>query len=234
MARHPRVDLWRGCAVLMMVAYHGCYDLTYFGYAHFRMLEDPRWIAWRTVIVASFVLLSGLSMALAREGSRRGFLKRLLQVGGCAALVSMATSLLFGPRWIYFGVLHFFFAATLLTEPLRRYPATLAWAGTALFVAGWTLGWDAMNPRTLNWIGFASQKPFTEDYAPLAPWLGLLWIGFWAGCRFPALAGPTPVAAANPPPALLRAPLFLGRHSLAAYMLHQPLLFALLFLIRAL
>ncbi|MDE2344114.1 MAG: DUF1624 domain-containing protein [Betaproteobacteria bacterium] len=234
MARHPRVDLWRGSAVLMMVAYHGCYDLTYFGYAHFRMLEDPRWIAWRTVIVSSFVFVSGFSMALGREGSQRGFGKRLLQVGGCALLVSAATSLLFGPRWIYFGVLHFFFAATLITAPLRRFPGALALAGSALFVAGWTLGWEAMNPRALNWIGFASQKPFTEDYAPLVPWLGMLWIGFWAGNRFPSLAGPAPAGTQKPqsPPTMVTT--FLGRHSLAAYMLHQPLLFALLYLTRVL
>lgn len=219
----------------MMVAYHGCYDLTYFGYAHFRMLENPGWIAWRTLIVASFVLLSGLSLSLAREGSQRGTVRRLVQLGACAMLVSAATALLFGPRWIYFGVLHFFFVATLLTLPLRRHPGLLALAGAGLFAAGWTLGWDVMDPRWLNWMGLASHKPPTEDYAPLLPWLGLLWIGFWVGRRFPGLAGPA-LSPAREAPVLLpgNAITFLGRHSLAAYMLHQPFLFALLFLIRAL
>ncbi len=215
----------------MMVAYHGCYDLTYFGYAHFRMLEDPAWIAWRTLIVMSFVLLSGLSLALAQDGSQRGTARRLAQLGGSALLVSAVTALLFGPRWIYFGVLHFFFAATLLTLPLRRRPGLLALAGLSIVLAGWTLGWDAMNPRWINWIGFASRKPLTEDYAPLAPWLGLLWMAFWAGRRFPELAGPTQGPGTAPSPA--RAAAFLGRHSLAAYLLHQPCLFALIYLIRA-
>ena len=213
----------------MMVAYHGCFDLTYFGDAHFRMLEAPGWIAWRTLIVANFVFLSGLSMSLPRQGIHRSESQRLWQLGACAITVSLATAFLFGDRWIYFGVLHFFFVATLLTKPLRRFPAVLAFLGFLLFVVGWTLGWDIMNPRWINWIGLAGKKPLTEDYAPLLPWLGLLWMGLWAGNRVPALAGPATDQAAEPMP-LKRGIAFLGRHSLATYMLHQPMLFALLWL----
>lgn len=218
----------------MMVAFHGCYDLTYFGYAHFRMLEDPLWMLWRSIIVGSFVFLAGVSLSLSRAGSQRSAATRLLQLGGCALLVSAATAALFGPRWIYFGVLHFFVVATLLTRPLLRHATFLGGAGLVIFVLGSRLGWDAMNPRWLNWIGFATQKPQTEDYAPLIPWLGLLWLGVWAAQRFPGLAGPA-TSRTMPPahtPSPLRATQFLGRHALALYMVHQPLLFGLLFLIR--
>ncbi len=219
----------------MMVAYHGCYDLTYFGYAQFRMLEDPRWILWRSFIVGSFVFLAGVSLGLSRTGSQRGALTRLLQLSGCALLVSAATAVLFGPRWIYFGVLHFFVVATLLTRPLLRHTTFLGSAGLAIFVLGWTMGWDAMNPRWFNWVGLAAQKPQTEDYAPLIPWLGLLWLGVWAEQRFPRLAGPAASRTAASPAhtlALQRAGQFLGRHSLLVYMVHQPLLFGLLYLTR--
>jgi len=218
----------------MMVAFHGCYDLTYFGYTHFRMLEDPLWMLWRNVIVGSFVFLAGVSLTLSRAGSQRSALTRLLQLGGCALLVSAATAVLFGPRWIYFGVLHFFVVATLLTRPLLRHATLLGGAGLAIFVLGWTLGWDAMNPRWLNWMGLAAQKPQTEDYAPLIPWLGLLWLGVWTAQRFPKLTGPA-VSRTRPPARthpLHRATQFLGRHSLIIYMVHQPLLFGLLFLSR--
>ncbi|MHB8353407.1 MAG: DUF1624 domain-containing protein [Burkholderiales bacterium] len=229
MHRHPRIDLLRGAAVLMMVAFHGCYDLTYFGYAHFRMLDNPAWMLWRSVIVGSFVFLAGVSLSLSRAGSQRSTTTRLLQLGGCALLVSGATAMLFGPRWIYFGVLHFFVVATLLTRPLLRHATFLGSAGLVIFVLGWMVGWDAMNPRWLNWVGLATQKPQTEDYAPLIPWLGLLWLGVWATQRHPALTGPTVIS--NPSSAR-RALQFLGRHSLTVYMVHQPLLFGLLFLTR--
>lgn len=220
----------------MMVAFHGCYDLTYFGYAHFRMLEDPWWTGWRTVIVGSFVLLAGISLTLSRAGSQRGARTRLLQLGGCATLVSAVTAVLFGPRWIYFGVLHFFVVATLVTRPLLRYGPVLGIAGLILFALGWVVRFDAMNPGWLNWVGLAAQKPQTEDYAPLIPWLGLLWIGAWAGQRFPGLAGPSSAATAHPASTVLHrlslGTQSLGRHSLAIYMAHQPVLFGILFLTR--
>ncbi len=220
----------------MMVAFHGCYDLTYFGYAHFRMLEDPWWTGWRTLIVSSFVLLAGISLSLSRAGSKRSATTRLLQLGACAAVISVATAFLFGARWIYFGVLHFFVVATLVTRPLLRHASVLGVAGLILFALGWVLGFDAMNPAWLNWVGLAAQKPQTEDYAPLIPWLGLFWIGVWAGQRFPGLAGPASATAVRRPNIVLHrlslGTQYLGRHSLAVYMAHQPLLFGILFLTR--
>ena len=75
--------------------------------------------------------------------------------------------------------------------------------------------------RLTNWVGLVTQKPVTEDWVPLLPWLGvMLWglaLGQWLlARRRPLLAGPLL-------PAL--APLAtLGRWPLTIYMLHQPLL----------
>lgn len=211
----------------MMVIFHGCYDLTFFGFAHFRMLEDPFWLVWRNVIVSSFVFVSGYSLFLSREGSRSSHRARLARLGGCALLVSLVSAVLFASRWIYFGVLHFFFLSQLLTRPLLKHVRFLGPAGLVLFIAGGLPGFDGMNPRWLNWIGMASQKPLTEDYAPLIPWLGLFWMGAWAGRDLPALAGPTatPLSSGD----LLQT---LGRHSLLIYMVHQPLLFGLMMVAR--
>lgn len=220
-----------------MVAFHTCYDLTTVGWAHFKMLEDPLWLIWRSIIVGSFVFLAGISLSLSRNGSRRGARVRLLQLTLCAALVSAATYALFGPRFIYFGVLHFFVVATLITRPLLRFPTALGVAGLLMLCAGAMPGFEIMNPRALNWIGLAAQKPFTEDYAPLIPWVGLLWIGIWAGTHLATITH-------NPPPYISAlthtAPLqpisksleFLGRHSLIVYMVHQPLLLGALLLLR--
>lgn len=247
----------RGVAVVMMVAFHACFDLTYFGFAHFRMLEDPFWTTWRTVIVSCFVFLAGVSQSLSLTSSQRGFYTRLAQVGGCAALVSLVTLGLFGTRWIYFGVLHFFALAAVLTRPVLSRPAVLVWGGLGLLVLAQGLSSPVMDPRTLNWIGLAAHKPFTEDYAPLIPWLGVYWLGAWFQQRFPHWADTPsqllqpahpsipsqpsiPAQPARPSqPAQPAQPArpsitpktllsLLGRHGLLVYMLHQPLLFGVM------
>ena len=47
MPRLAVVDLARGLAIVQMIAYHFIYDLTYFGWLHIAMTEEPGWIAWR-------------------------------------------------------------------------------------------------------------------------------------------------------------------------------------------
>ena len=68
----------------------------------------------------------------------------------------------------------------------------------------------------------------TEDYAPVLPWLGVVWWGAAAATwllahRRVVLAGPLPRAAQ--PLAVL------GRWSLTFYMVHQPVFIGLLWLV---
>ena len=122
MPRLPVVDLARGFAIVQMVAYHFVYDLTYFGWLHIEMTQEPRWIAWRSAIVSQFVLIAGVGVGLADAAGRSGarFWRRWLQIAGAAALVSIASAWMFGPRLIWFGILHFVAVSLLLA---RRLPA---------------------------------------------------------------------------------------------------------------
>ena len=79
----------------------------------------------------------------------------------------------------------------------------------------------------LNWLGWVTQKPFTEDYVPLFPWLGVMWWGMACGQWLLAhrahwIARPLPRGGA---PLVV-----LGRYSLSYYMLHQPVLMGALML----
>ena len=73
----------------------------------------------------------------------------------------------------------------------------------------------------------ATAKPVTEDYVPVFPWLGAVLLGVAAG---DALVRRTfaPLAFLARLP---RAFAWLGRHSLAVYMVHQPLLIGALALV---
>jgi len=69
-------------------------------------------------------------------------------------------------------------------------------------------------------------KPITEDYVPILPWLGVMLIGLRVGLL--ALRSPEKVLLTTQPATALKPIGWLGRHSLAVYMLHQPILLGLL------
>jgi len=72
----------------------------------------------------------------------------------------------------------------------------------------------------LGWLGFMTGKPMTEDYVPLFPWSGVLFLGIAAGHALVA----SNFAMLAPLARMPRALRLLGRHSLAVYLVHQPLL----------
>ena len=50
-----------------------------------------------------------------------------------------------------------------------------------LLLSGVDAEWaPLLNGRALNWLGLVSRKPFTEDYVPVLPWLGVMLIGLLA------------------------------------------------------
>jgi uncharacterized membrane protein len=76
-------------------------------------------------------------------------------------------------------------------------------------------------------LGLVTHKPLTEDFVPLAPWLGVMWWGLaatqWLIRRKPsALATQLDPGSRLPP--LQRALSLLGQWSLTFYMVHQPVL----------
>ncbi len=66
-----------------------------------------------------------------------------------------------------------------------------------------------------------SRKPFTEDYVPVLPWLGVMWWGLAAGQW---VLRHHPGWLALPLHRRVRPLAVLGRWSLSYYMLHQPVL----------
>ncbi|MEO8936928.1 MAG: heparan-alpha-glucosaminide N-acetyltransferase [Burkholderiaceae bacterium] len=246
-ARIDAVDVARGIAITMMIAYHFCFDLTFYHWAAWAMLDDPRWIGWRSAIVTSFLFVVGVSLALrdARDHAKpgasawfdRAFVHRWAQIAAAAALVTAGSALLFPQSFIYFGVLHFVAVALWVC---RRAPRLGGWAivlGCAMLVIGNFVSSPIFDPRTLNWIGFATTKPITEDYVPLFPWLGVVLVGCGAGALWAhrgfRLSPRTAAAWEGWPVALRRMLATMGRRSLTIYLAHQPLLLGAMAAIKA-
>lgn len=226
--RIEALDALRGFAIVAMVAYHFAFDLAHFGVIAADFYRDPLLHHTRSAILSSFLLIAGVSLVLAQrtERGRAGFWRHVAVIAACALAVSAGSYVAFPQSYIWFGVLHAIAASLVLVRPLAGQPWLALALGIVAIVAGNALASPAFDTRTWGWIGFATTRPRTEDYVPLLPWIGVVLVGIAAGHalvrnEFRAIAP------------LQRAPAafaWLGRHSLAVYMLHQPLLFGALLL----
>jgi uncharacterized membrane protein len=220
-----------------MTVYHFCFDLNQARYIQQDFYADPVWTWQRTGILSLFLLCAGAGQALALYNGQtwQRFWRRWCQIAGCAAMVSVGSYLMFPGSFIYFGVLHgmaVMLVIARLTAGWGRWLWPLGLLAIAMkFIAAYAMSAGAMgtfthffNGHWLNWLGLVSQLPVTEDYVPLVPWLGVMWWGV-AGTQWWLARARTPPAGPRGRTQLLA---LLGRWSLVYYMLHQPVMLALL------
>ncbi len=212
-----------------MFVYHFAFDLRLYGVIAADFENDPFWLGFRALIVSMFMALVGVSLVLAdRAGATAShFWRRLAVIVACALAVTAASWLTFPRSFIYFGILHCIAVASVLAWPLVRRPGAAFAIGCAVIIAGIAFSDPTFDARALSVFGFVAHKPITEDYVPLAPWAGVVFIGIALGNVLAAhsFGAVAPLATA---PAWLR---WLGRHSLAVYMVHQPILLGVLWLV---
>ena len=235
--RYDAVDTLRGVAMVWMTVFHFCFDLSHLGLWPQNFLGDPFWTHQRTAIVSLFLFCAGLGQSIAwMQGQTwRRFARRWVQIALAALLVSVGSYWMFPQSYIYFGVLHGI-ALMLIVVRLTASGGTWLWlAGLLAVLSPWAAQWwlggagadwaAAMNGRSLNWLGWVTHKPFTEDYVPLFPWLGVMWWGMAAGQW---LQRRRPEWLSVKVPGGLGFLALMGRWSLSYYLLHQPILLAIL------
>lgn len=229
--RIDALDLVRGLALFAMASYHFSWDLELFGYLDQGTTTHGLFKAYARSIAGSFLFLAGVSLMLAHGRGVRpaAFGKRLAMVAGAAALISLVTYFATPDSFIFFGILHAIAASSLIGLAFLRLPALVSIVIGAICIAlPMYYRSEAFNPVWLSWIGLFTSPPKSNDFVPLMPWLGPFLIGM--GCtRYAVAHGLTERFAAlrTGDTSIVAAIRFCGRHSLAFYLLHQPVLLSL-------
>ncbi len=226
--RHEIVDALRGIAVTLMFFYHFCFDLDYFHWVSIDFYQQPFWLNFRAFIVTLFLTLVGVSLVLANPSAAnwRAALPRLLRLLGCASLVSVGSYAVFPGSMIFFGVLHFILIASVLGLWLLRFRVVHLPLGVLLIVLGAMVQHPFFDQAAFQWLGLMTHKPITEDYVPMLPWFGVVLVGM-----FLAKAGEKYLKTPWQARGVLRWFTFAGKHSLLLYMIHQPILMGLLWVV---
>ena len=229
--RVPAVDMARGTALAAMVVYHFSWDLDFYGLADIAVTSATGWIAFARMIAGSFLALVGVSLMLAARGgiNWRGYLKRLAQVVAAAAAITVATWFAFPATFIFFGILHAIALFSVLALAFLRLPAVLTLIGAALaFAAPSLISAPIFDRPWLLWTGLGTFFPPSNDYVPLFPWFGATLAGLALAQMAEGIGFWDRLAGWRPDTALARLASFAGRHSLVVYLVHQPVLLALL------
>ncbi|MEM6987863.1 MAG: heparan-alpha-glucosaminide N-acetyltransferase [Pseudomonadota bacterium] len=213
----PWVDQLRGLAIVLMVIFHFCYDLRYFGYADWDVPDGAGWWQFRFLILTLFITTLGVSLYLAHADRVRWrkYVIRLALLVLSAAAITLMSLFLFPTGWIYFGILHFMAVATVLGIAFVVKPRLAFFVGLSILVFYWTgtvtKGWPFAG---LSWV-----PDYTEDYVSLFPWLGVALVGIGLGPTVRSLPRFHLPVAGN-------ALGLLGKHALLIYLVHQPIFFA--------
>lgn len=219
------LDLARTLALIGMAVYHLVWDMTLFGLLPRATVLTGGFRLLAVTVAGSFLFLAGVSLVLAhREGIRwRAFWQRLAVIAAAAALISSATFAVMPDSFIFFGILHSIAVASLLGLVFLRAPFwTVPVAALIVLIAPGLVGGAVFDTPALVWLGLGDAPVQTLDFEPVFPWFA----AFLAGMTFARSTAHTRIWRRRPVTGLMRALCWPGRHSLAVYLVHQPVLLA--------
>lgn len=215
------LDFARGMACLSMPIFHGVYNLFALGLIDSNWTKLPFWVVYQKLGLGTFVLVSGMAFVVSTSNSVHWnrLAKRVLKLAGLASLITLATYYVMPHNYIRFGVLHFFATTIILALMVRPLKRWLLLPGAIIVGMGVYIGRGGLFPEAWLYItGLMSERPPSADYIPLVPWFGVFMIGMGLAHWL------TVPAQYRPPPTWMKPVIWLGKHSLSFYILHQPIL----------
>lgn len=240
-ARLDTIDTLRGISIILMIIYHAAFDIAFFGFFNGHTLFYAAEYAFSSSVLyllqgifsSIFIFISGISCSLSRSNLKRG--AKLLVI----ALLLTAVTVLAGKEVaVYFGILHLLSISMLIYALFEMFSAdffqkipSLIWLA-AFFIFKFIT--ENVNPDgvplflkiLLFPLGFCENSSISADYFPILPWIFIFFFGASLGKYLPKAKDAKKIWHLKLP--IITAA---GRNTLIIYILHQPILLSLMWVI---
>jgi uncharacterized membrane protein len=232
--RFWEIDAARGVAIIMMVVYHTTYDLDALG-GYDIDATSGNWALFADATAGLFLFLVGVSLAISRArtaltgwGLFGKYLARGLRILAYGMILT-GVFLILDMGVVAFGILHLIGVSIILAYPFLKLRWTNLVLGILIFTTGqYVLAQDLTSASYwLLPLGVIPEGVMMPDYRPLLPWFGVVLIGLFFGNTIYA-GGRRPARLPKVAPPVARPLLPLGRNSLVIYLIHQPIVIAVL------
>ena len=219
------LDFARGMACLSMPIFHTIFNLYVVGLIDSQWSKHPFWLVYQKLGLGTFVLVSGMAFVLSTQKGINWsrISRRAIKLGTVALGITLATYLLMPHNFVRFGVIHFFASTIILASIVRPLNKWLIIPGLAILALAFVIPKSGLYPEPILYItGLMSERPKSMDYIPLMPWFGVFMLGMGLAhfIRLPS----APHESAN----WMRPLIFLGKHSLPFYLIHQVVVYGVL------
>lgn len=235
--RFWEIDSLRGLAVVMMVFYHSLFDLRYLT-GRGASIPPEFWFWFPRLTAGLFIFLAGVSLAISygKKLDDKSFAKKIVFRGAklfaVGLLITVATFVFTQNNGtIWFGILHFIGVGVTASLLFLKSDRLAAIGAITSFAAGFLADKLVAGTPYFIWLGIKFPGFYSLDYFPLFPWLGVMLLGVLAGKKLFAEGKRGFVTPRGENNFAVRFLSLLGRRSLAIYLLHQPVLIALILLL---
>lgn len=241
--RYPLPDVMRGFALVNMIIYHTLWNAVYIFDADIPLYNGKLGKVWQICICITFIVLSGFC---SRFGGKNKIRRGIVVL--TAGLIVSAVTICVMPKTdvIYFGVLTLIGSCMLITTLTEKGMLRInACAGlfVCLFLFILTLkvpdgmiclfgikitAFPAGMYKNLftAYFGFPPKTFASSDYFPLIPWVFAYFSGFFL-FEIVNRKGLTKYLSAVKSKPLQ----WLGKHSLLIYLLHQPVIYGIMYVL---
>ena len=215
------LDSLRGIAVIWMVIFHTAYDLNIFQFVSWDF-STGFWYAFPRVIAFTFLFCVGASLNYTHRPqiNWNSLIKRSQKLGLAALIISVATYFMFPSNWIYFGTLHCIFMGSILGALLVNKRKLALVILILILIGQYALDFD------IKWVSSLTKRQ-SMDFIPIYPWFWPILLGILIQPFLSKLS----ILQEIKPNRYLN---FLGQNSLKIYLIHQPVIFGLIWMIRQL